>query len=218
MDPERWQQIDQLFHSALKCEPAARATFLQQACIADEALRHEVASLVESHEQSDRFIEAPAADLAAELLAGTEEALAAGQAVGPYKIVSLLGEGGMGEVYLAQDERLGRQVALKLLPAQFTRDADRVRRFEQEARAVSALNHPNIVTIHEIGNSNSQHFITTEFIDGETLRQHLGSNRLSLGEVLDIATQIASALAAAHAAGIVHRDIKPENVMLRRDG
>ena len=217
MDPERWQQIDQLFHSALKCEPAARAAFLQ-ASIEDEALRHEVESLVESHEQSDSFIEAPATDLAAELLAGTEEVLAAGEAVGPYKIVSLLGEGGMGEVYLAHDERLGRQVALKLLPAQFTLDADRVHRFEQEARAVSALNHPNIVTIHEIGNSNSQHFITTEFIDGETLRQHLVSKPLNLEEVLDIATQIASALAAAHAAGIVHRDIKPENVMLRRDG
>jgi serine/threonine protein kinase/Tol biopolymer transport system component len=218
MDPERWQQIDQLFHSALKCEPAARATFLQQACIEDEALRHEVASLVESHELSDSFIEEPATDLAAELLAGTEEALAAGQTVGPYKIVSLLGEGGMGEVYLAQDERLGRQVALKLLPAQFMRDADRVRRFEQEARAVSALNHPNIVTIHEIGNTNSLHFITTEFIDGETLREHMVSNPLNLDEVLDIATQIASALAAAHAARIVHRDIKPENIMIRPDG
>ena len=152
MDPERWQQIDQLFHSALKCEPAARAAFLQ-ASIEDEALRHEVESLVESHEQSDGFIEEPANDLAAELLAGEDEALAEGQAVGPYKILSLFGEGGMGEVYLAQDERLGRQVALKLLPAQFTRDADRVCRFEQEARAVSALNHPNIVTIHEIGDS-----------------------------------------------------------------
>jgi eukaryotic-like serine/threonine-protein kinase len=217
MDPERWQQIDQLFHSALKCEPAARATFLQ-ACIEDEALRHEVASLVESHEQSNSFIEEPATDLAAELLAGEVEALAAGQVVGPYKIVSLLGQGGMGEVYLAQDQRLGRQVALKLLPAQFTRDADRVRRFEQEARAVSALNHPNIVTIHEIGNSNSRHFITTEFIDGETLRQHMVSNRLNLDAVLDIATQIASALAAAHAARIVHRDIKPDNIMIRPDG
>jgi serine/threonine protein kinase len=139
MDPERWQKVDQLFHYALKHQAGARAAFLAQACTGDEALLQEVESLVESHEQPDSFIESPAADLTAELLAGTEEVLAAGEAVGPYKIVSLLGEGGMGEVYLARDERLGRQVALKLLPAQFTRDADRVRRFEQEARAVSAL-------------------------------------------------------------------------------
>ena len=218
MDPERWQQIDQLFHSALKCEPAARATFLQQACIADEALRREVESLVESHGQSDSFIEEPANDLAAELLAGTEEVLAAGEAVGPYKIVSQLGKGGMGEVYLAEDMRLGRQVALKRLPAHFTLDAERVSRFEQEARAASALNHPNIVTIYEIGHSDSQHFITTEFIEGETLREHMSRNRMKLDEVLDISIQIASALESAHAAGIVHRDIKPENLMVRPDG
>src|SRR5882762_6586743 len=138
MTPERWQQIDHLFHSALECEPGARAAFLEQACTGDEALHQEVESLIEAHEQSDSFIEAPAADLAAGLMAGREAALPAGQAVGPYKIVSLLGEGGMGEVYLAQDVRLGRQVALKRLPAQFTLDADRVHRFEQEARAVSA--------------------------------------------------------------------------------
>jgi len=218
MNPERWQQIDQLFHSALEREPRARVAFLARACTGDEDLRREVESLIGFHDESDSFIEAPAADLAAGLLAGREATLAAGQAVGPYKIVSLLGEGGMGEVYLAHDVRLGRQVALKRLPAQFTLDANRVHRFEQEARAASALNHPNIVTIHEIGNSNSLHFITTEFINGETLRQHMGSKRLNLDEVLDIATQVASALAAAHAAGIVHRDIKPENVMLRRDG
>jgi serine/threonine protein kinase/TolB-like protein/Flp pilus assembly protein TadD len=217
MDPERWQQIDQLFHSALKCEPAARAAFLQ-ASIEDEALRHEVESLVESHEQSDSFIEAPATDLAAELLAGTEEVLAEGETVGPYKIVSQLGKGGMGEVYLAEDMRLGRQVALKRLPAHFTLDAERVSRFEQEARAASALNHPNIVTIYEIVHSDSQHFITTEFIEGETLREHMSRNRMKLDEVLDISIQIATALESAHAAGIVHRDIKPENLMVRPDG
>ncbi len=217
MDSERWQQIDQLFHSALERHSSERAVFLSQACAGDDSLRSEVESLIESHEQSDSFIEASAADIAAELLAGREAELTAGQSVGPYKIISLLGEGGMGEVYLAQDVRLGRQVALKRLPAQFTLDAERVRRFEQEARAASALNHPNIVTIHEIGQSNSLHFITAEFIDGETLRQHLAGARRKLDEVLDIATQVASALAAAHAAGIVHRDIKPENIMLRRD-
>jgi serine/threonine-protein kinase len=217
MDSQRWQKIDQLFHSALERQAAERAAFLTQACTGDESLQREVESLIGSHQKSDSFIEAPAADIAAELLSGRETRLTAGQAVGPYKIVSRLGEGGMGEVYLAQDSRLGRQVALKRLPALFTLDPDRVLRFEQEARAISALNHPNIVTIHEIGKSNSLHFLATEFINGQTLRQHMFSARMKLDEVLDIAGQIAAALAAAHAAGIVHRDIKPENIMLRQD-
>ena len=217
MQPERWEQINQLFHSALERDSSERAAFLSQACAGDDSLREEVESLIESHERPGSFIERPAGDIAADLFAESESQLTTGQSVGHYKILSLLGEGGMGEVYLAQDTRLGRQVALKRLPAQFTLDPERVRRFEQEARAASALNHPNIVTIHEVGRSNSSHFITTEFIEGETLRQHMGSASMSLDEVLDIATQVASALAAAHAAGILHRDIKPENIMLRRD-
>jgi serine/threonine protein kinase/tetratricopeptide (TPR) repeat protein len=217
MSSERWQKIDQLFHAALDREPGERAAFLLQACVDDDSLQKEVESLISSHEQSESFIERPAADVAADLLAGAEAQLTPGQSVGPYQIVSLLGEGGMGEVYLAEDLRLGRQVALKRLPSQFTLSAERVRRFEQEARSASALNHPNIVTIHEIGRIDSTHFITTEFIDGETLRLHLASTRMNLDEVLDIAAQIASALAAAHAAGITHRDIKPENVMIRSD-
>ncbi len=124
----------------------------------------------------------------------------------------------MGEVYLAQDGRLGRKVALKLLPPEFTQDEDRVRRFEREARAASALNHPNILTIHEIGETDGTTFIATEFIEGETLRQRLARRRMKLSELLDIAIQVSSALAAAHEGGIVHRDIKPENIMLRRDG
>jgi eukaryotic-like serine/threonine-protein kinase len=135
-----------------------------------------------------------------------------------YEIISTLGSGGMGEVYLAHDTRLKRQVALKLLPAHFTRDADRVRRFEQEAQAASALNHPSIITIHEIGQAGSSHFIATEFIAGETLRQKLVRGKLGLPSAFDVALQVASALVAAHAAGIVHRDIKPENVMVRPDG
>jgi serine/threonine protein kinase/Tfp pilus assembly protein PilF len=136
-----------------------------------------------------------------------------------YRIVSKLGAGGMGEVYLAHDTKLDRKVALKVLPSDVVAaNPERMRRFVHEAKAASALNHPNIITIHEIDESNSIHFIATEFIDGETLRRHMRSMSVSLGEVLDVATQIASALAAAHAAGIVHRDIKPENVMLRRDG
>lgn len=217
MTPERWQQIDRLFHSVLACPSSDRAAFLRQACAGDESLRLEVESLIESHEQSDSFIDKPAEDIAAELLTGPQTRLSPGQRIGHYTIGVLLGAGGMGEVYLAQDLKLGRQIALKLLPAAFTRQQERVRRFEQEARAASALNHPNIVTIHEIGQTDSLHFIATEFVDGETLREHMANTRMTIGEVLDVAAQVASALQAAHEAGIVHRDVKPENVMLRRD-
>ena len=141
-----------------------------------------------------------------------------GQTISHYEVISKIGEGGMGEVYLAQDTKLDRKVALKILPADVAAHADRMKRFVQEAKAASALNHPNIITIHEIDETDSGHFIATEFIEGETLRERESSAPLKLTESLDIATQIAGALAAAHAAGIVHRDIKPENVMLRHDG
>jgi serine/threonine protein kinase/Tfp pilus assembly protein PilF len=147
-----------------------------------------------------------------------KELLPANTVISHYRITSRLGAGGMGEVYLAEDTRLGRRVALKLLPAQFIKDEDRLRRFEQEARAASALNHPNIITIHEVGVENGTHFIATELIEGETLRQRLKRERMSLSEALDVAVQVASALAAAHQVGIIHRDTKPENIMLRPDG
>jgi len=145
-------------------------------------------------------------------------AIASGVRFNQYIILSQLGSGGMGEIYLAQDTKLGRRVALKLLPSQFTSDAERVHRFEQEARAASALNHPNIITIHEIGQANDTHFIATEFVEGQTINQRLAIGKMKLIEVLEVAIQVANALTAAHAAGIVHRDIKPENVMLRPDG
>src|SRR5688572_13352834 len=141
-----------------------------------------------------------------------------GKRLGRYEIRSLLGVGGMGEVYLAQDNQLRRPVALKLLPPKFTIDEERLRRFKQEALSASALNHPNILTIHEIGSEGDTDFIVTEFIDGISLRELMAKQRLSIEQVLDICSQIASALSAAHTAGIVHRDIKPENVMVRRDG
>ena len=141
-----------------------------------------------------------------------------GTNVGPYKVLDSLGAGGMGEVYLARDTRLGRKIALKFLSAEFTKDEDRVRRFQQEARAASALNHPNLITIFEIGEVDSVHFISTEFIEGETLRRRLATRRLSNTEIFEVAIQVASALATAHAAGITHRDIKPENIMVRPDG
>jgi eukaryotic-like serine/threonine-protein kinase len=145
-------------------------------------------------------------------------ALSPNSQFGRYEILSKLGAGGMGDVYLAQDGRLGRKVALKLLPSHFISDADRLRRFQQEARAASALNHPNILTIHEIGQIDDHPFIATEFIDGQTLREHTALALIKLEEALDVAVQVASALAAAHKGGIIHRDIKPENIMIRDDG
>jgi len=141
-----------------------------------------------------------------------------GTNIGPYKVMHSLGAGGMGEVYLARDTRLGRKIALKFLSAEFTKDEERVRRFQQEARAASALNHPNLITIFEIGEVESVHFIATEFIEGVTLRQRIAPSRMSISEICEVAIQVASALAAAHAAGITHRDIKPENIMVRPDG
>src|SRR5260370_24536367 len=144
--------------------------------------------------------------------------LPSGTRLGRYEIRSKIGAGGMGEVFLAQDTKLDRRVALKILPAEVAAHHDRMRRFVQEAKAASGLNHPNIITIHEIDETDSVNFIATEFIDGDTLRERMRSMPMKLSEVLDVPAQIASALSAAHAAGIVHRDIKPENVMLRRDG
>ena len=224
MTPERWQQVKALFHAALEREPRFRADFLVHACGTDPDLRAEVESLISAHEEEGSFIDEPAVVAAAELLAAGESdaddavELQAGQQFGAYEIVAPLGRGGMGEVYLAADRRLGRKVALKFLTASFTRNAERLRRFEQEARAASALNHPNILTIYEIGEVAGAHFIATEFIEGETLRQYLRRVRPDADESLRITIQIADALAAAHQAGIVHRDIKPENVMLRPDG
>src|SRR5215471_13518751 len=169
MPAERWQQIDILFHETLACPPAERTHFLATECAGDEALRHEIESLLSSLDEADDFIETPAGDVAAEMLGTHRATYEPGQQIENYRIVRQLGSGGMGEVYLAEDTRLNRKVALKLLPPRFTVNPDRVRRFEREARAASALNHPNIVTIYEIGQSNATHFIATEFVDGKTL-------------------------------------------------
>ena len=218
MTPERWQQVKEIFNSAINYRPEERSSFISQACSGDENLRSEVESLIESHEQSGSFIDKPAFEAAASLLAGDRPELHPGQTIGSYEVVSFLSRGGMGEVYLAGDKRLGRKVALKLLPTSFTSDNDRLRRFEQEARSASALNHPNIITIYEIRQAAGAHIIATEYVEGETLRLRLSRSALTLSEVLNISIQIADALSAAHKAGIIHRDIKPENIMLRPDG
>jgi Tol biopolymer transport system component/predicted Ser/Thr protein kinase len=216
--PERWQRIDEVLEAALERGPTRWAAFLDEACAEDEELRREVESLLRAHEQAGSFIEGPPAEAAGELLGGNDAGLLVGRKLGHYEIIALLGTGGMGEVYLARDSRLGRRVAIKLLPASFTKDEERVRRFEQEARAASALNHPNILTIFDIERADGFHFIATEYIEGMTLREHVAAAKLSLSEALDVAIQVASALSAAHQAGIVHRDVKPENIMLRPDG
>ena len=218
MKPERFDKVDQILQGALERDRSEREAFLDEACAGDMVLRSEVEALISSDEGAGSFIETPAFELAAEMMAGEQSKIVAGQAIGPYQVAASLGSGGMGDVYLAHDSRLDRKVALKLLPAYFTRDEQRLRRFQHEARAVSALNHPNIITIFEIGIAESIHFIATEYITGQTLHERMSSRRMSLGEALDVAIQVASALASAHQAGIVHRDIKPENIMLREDG
>jgi serine/threonine protein kinase len=216
--PERLKKVQELFHAALRFEPAAREAFLVEACESDRELLDEVQSLISAHEREGSFIDSPAAQPVTEMLASLRSESYVGQTVGSFKILSQLGRGGMGEVYLAQDSKLGRKVALKLLPEEFTNKKDLVRRFALEAKAASGLNHPNIVTVYEIGQTGSSQYIATEYIEGETLRQHFARGRMSLREVLDVVIQIAGALAAAHGAGIIHRDIKPENIMLRPDG
>jgi serine/threonine protein kinase/TolB-like protein len=225
--PEHWEEVNELFHAALECEPSTRSAFLARACAGDEALRREVESLIAAHERPGSFVDAPAFELAADLLRDDRSRPPVERQIGHYEVLDKLGAGGMAEVYLAWDSKLHRKVALKLLPPYFTRDEQRLGRFEREARAASALNHPNIITIHEIGEAGGEHFIAMEYVEGQTLRQLIsgasGDRRidgedLRLSQILSIGEQIASALNAAHAAGIVHRDIKPENVMLRRDG
>ena len=218
MTPERWQQVEEVLQVALDRSPHERESFLNEACPDDEELRQDASSLVDAYDEAGDFIEEPAIAHDAHVLLSNHEQNNIGREIGPYRIVERLGAGGMGEVYLAQDRRLDRPVALKILPAYFVSDEARLRRFQREARAASALNHPNILTIHEVGEVDRVHFITTEFIDGQTLRELIAEEHLSLPEVLEIAIQIAEALTAAHAAGIVHRDIKPENVMRRRGG
>jgi len=217
MKPERYKEIERLYHLALERAPEQREAFLQRACDGDEDLRQEVESLLAAEGEVGSFLAASAMKDAAKMLVEEKSLMLVGKNLGHYHVLSLLGSGGMGEVYQVEDTRLKRKVALKLLPADLTANRDRLRRFEQEARAASALNHPNIITIHEIGESGRWHYLVMELIDGETLRERLKQGPIEWSTALEIALQVASALVAAHKAGIVHRDIKPENIMLRRD-
>ena len=237
MTPERLKQINRILEGALKRAPSERLAYLDGACAHDPTLREEVESLMAAREQAAEEVrdasqarkgeattshagerdaahgadEPITAEMQADIVPGTT-------VFGSYRILEKIGEGGMGTVYLAKDARLGRRVALKLLPAEFARDDDLVRRFELEARAASVLNHPNIIIVHEIGESDGRRFIVTELVEGRTLRERLAEGRFSVGEALEICAQVASALAKAHAAGVLHRDIKPENIMVDEDG
>ena len=228
MNFERWQQLDELFHAALGRSGEDRAAFVKDICADDEMLCKQLERLLVAHEDAGSFIERSAIEIEARAIVDQENVqndVANGAMVNHYRILSPIAAGGMGQVFLAEDVTLGRQVALKLLPPEFTGHTDRVRRFQQEARAASSLNHPNIITIHEIGQAVDRYYISFEHLQGLNLREYLqgsqsrstnrgGNQRLKLTEALSITTQVADALAAVHAKGIVHRDIKPENIML----
>jgi serine/threonine protein kinase/Tol biopolymer transport system component len=218
MTPDRWKQVEQLYHSALKQEGKQRAAFLKEACAGDDELRREVESLLAYEQQAESFIEASAPEAAAKGLAGHRRHSLVGQQLGLYKVLSLLGAGGMGEVYLAQDTRLERTVAVKVLPKGVMDNPDRLKRFEQEAKAASRLNHPNIITIHGIDRAHGLDFIAMEYVAGKTLDKLIPRKGMPLKQALPIAVQMADALAAAHRAGLVHRDLKPANVMVSENG
>jgi WD40 repeat protein len=221
MNPQRWQQIEDLLQRALDLEPASRASFLENECGTDTTLRLKVEALLSHEARAKSFMESPALQGS---VGQVQPALTPASKISHYRIETQIGEGGMGEVYRASDEDLRRTVALKMLPAEFTSNPARVQRFEQEAFAASRLNHPNIITIFEITHSDGGHFIVEEYVEGQTLRELLtdpqtkNPQKLEIERAIDIAVQIASALKAAHTAWIIHRDIKPENIMVREDG
>ena len=220
MDPDLWKKVDALLEEALAQPPDKREAFVSEAAKDDAELRKEVLSLLKAQSQASKFMERSAMKVAAAALAQdsnlTTSFSLVGKQIANYKIEKLLGAGGMGEVYLANDTKLKRPVALKILPWHFVADSERATRFRTEARALTALNHPNLITVYEVGEADGLNFIATEFVEGQTLSSL--RQKLSLRELLAIVAQVAEALAAAHQAGIVHRDIKPDNVMVRPDG
>jgi len=218
MTPARFQTIEEIFLAALEQEPDQVSAFLDTACEGDAVLQREVEALLASDQRAGRFIETSSVGLATKVIQNQQADSLVGRTIGHYKLSESIGTGGMGEVYLATDITAGRKAALKLLPLRFTDNAERLKRFQQEAHAVVGLNHPNILTVYEIGEDHSTHYIASELIEGETLRQRLMRGRIEVGEAVDVAIQVANALVAAHETGIVHRDIKPENIMLRPDG
>ena len=221
MRREVWRRVEELFQQALELDEDRRTEFLQSACGSDDGLRHEVESLLAHEKKAQHFIETPAMEVAGKILANQahkETWNLIGATVSHYRVIEKLGGGGMGVVYKAEDIDLGRFVALKFLPDDVAHDPQALSRFQREAKAASALNHPNIVTIYELGHLNGTHYIAMEMIRGETLRALLSSGPLPYRKAIAIATEIADALAKAHETGLVHRDLKPENLMVAQDG
>lgn len=219
MNSERLKQVENLYHAALELPPSERESFIHQKCGADEDLRRELESLLDVKKSSYEFFEEPPLSLAAEMFSeGEAHANLVGKELSHFKIIKLLGAGGMGEVYLAEDTKLQRQIALKVVTSRFESDVERIKRFKKEARAVSALNHPNILTIYSIEETDNASFIATEYIEGQTLRERIAEKKLHWQDAVKIAIQITGALKTAHSVGIIHRDIKPANIMIRRDG
>jgi len=216
---DRWQRIKEIFISAQGRPPAERSDYLNEVCRDDPSVRQEVEALLTADADNDDFLSSPAYEFAAGMLADEPSEFVAGQKIGRFEILCSIGAGGMGQIYLAHDENLDRKIALKLISRDFAADPHRVNRFEQEARAASALNHPNVCVIHDVCKTETgRHFIAMEFIQGITLRDQLRRGTFKSLEALQVALQVGAALASAHAIGIVHRDIKPENIMLRPDG
>jgi serine/threonine protein kinase/formylglycine-generating enzyme required for sulfatase activity len=218
MADSSWQKVREIFDSALRRKPDERRRFVYEVCGDDKTLLAEVESLLSSHDNAESFMETPAVAKVADAIEAETKKLEMGKCFGRYQIIEQIGAGGMGEVYLAEDTHLERKIALKILPESVAHDEERMRRFVREAKSASALNHPNIITIYEIGETDHTHFIAIEYIEGETLRERLKGSLLNIKSALEIAIQVAGALDAAHRAGIVHRDVKPENVMIRPDG
>src|SRR5437667_6156840 len=213
-----WQQVQQLFDAALQHSPEKRQEFLEQACGSNQEVRREVESLLAAHDQSGSFMAEPALAGMAEVLHRATSRFQPGDTVGAYKVLDLVGRGGMGEVYRARDTRLKRDVAIKVLPQAFSADRERLRRFEQEARSAAALNHPNIISVHDMGTADGSPYIVSELLEGQNLREVLRHGPVPARKALDYAIQAARGLAAAHDIGIVHRDLKPENLFITRDG
>ncbi len=218
MTPERWQQVREIFDRAVSVDTSQRTQYLDSACANDTELRREVASLLASHDSAGAdFLDADTlGKVAADVLDQSSKMI--GRSLGPYEIRGFVGAGGMGEVYRAHDPRLGRDVAIKILPMALASDPDQLRRFEQEARAAAALNHPNILAIHDLGVAGKTHYVVSELLEGKTLRARLQEGSLTVAQAIRMLLQIARGLGAAHAKGIVHRDLKPENVFLTSDG